>query len=52
MSWTRPEPSLHLLLCIVALVIGVLVWANAIHLATLHAAAGLIIVIIAVLSAL
>jgi hypothetical protein len=50
--WSRPEPSLHLLLCLIAFAVGVLVWANVFHVNTLHAAAGLIVVVVAVLSAL
>jgi len=50
--WTRPEPSLHLLLCLVAFALGVLIFANVIHVSTLHAAAGLIIAVVAVVEAL
>lgn len=52
MSWPRPEPSLHLLLCLVAFAIGVFVLANLVHVNTLHVATGLIIIVVAVLSAL
>lgn len=49
---TRPEPTLHLLLCLIAFAIGVLIFANVLHVTTLHAAVGIIIAVVAVLSAL
>jgi hypothetical protein len=51
-TWTRPEPSFHLLLCLVAFAIGVLIFANVIHVSTLHAGVGLVIAVVAILSAL
>jgi len=48
---TRDNFSIHLLLCAIAFAIGVLVYANVIHLNTLHAAAGVIIGVVAVLAA-
>ena len=48
---TRPEPTLHLLLCLVAFAVGVLIFADVVHVSSLHAAAGVIIAIVAVLSA-
>lgn len=49
---TRPEPSLHILLCLIAFAVGVLIFANVIHVSTLHAGVGLIIAVVAVLLAL
>jgi hypothetical protein len=49
---TRPEPNLHLLLCLVAFALGVLIFANVLHVTSLHAAVGIIIGVVAVLAAL
>ena len=51
MTVTRDNFSIHLLLCAIAFAVGVLIFANIIHVSTLHAAAGIIIGVVAVLSA-
>jgi hypothetical protein len=51
MTVTRDNFSIHLLLCGVAFAIGVFMYANIIHVNTLHQAAAWIIGIVAVLSA-
>lgn len=50
-TWNRDNFSVHLLLCAVAFAVGVLIYANILHVTTLHAAVGVIVGIIAILSA-
>lgn len=48
---TRPVLGLHLLLCVVALIVGLLVFGNVFHV-NLHEGVGLIIAVVAILLAL
>jgi len=52
MTVARPAVNLHLVLCIVAIIVGVLIYANVIHVASLHAAVGVLLVALGVLLAL
>ncbi len=40
---TRPEPTLHSLLCILAIIAGVLFWAGTLHVDSLHVAVGILL---------
>lgn len=51
MTWNRDNFSTHLLLCAVAFALGVLIFANVLKVSTLHAATGVIVAVVAVLSA-
>jgi len=47
----RPAVNLHLVLCVIAIIIGVLVFANVLHV-NLHQGVGLVIVTLGILLAL
>lgn len=43
------EPNLHVVACVVAIIVGVLAYANVLHVATEHAGTGLVLVALGIL---